>query len=67
MKNLTRFGALLYFFGVCFVVYHNAGTLEGMLQARFITMILMGIIGFIVLLKVIDEATDESPDKSKKG
>lgn len=60
MKNLARFGAVLYLLAVFFVVFHNTGfRWEGLLEARFLTMLLMGIIAFIVILQVIKEEADE--------
>lgn len=46
---------------VFFVVFHNAGwQLRNLLEARFLTMLLMGAIGFIAILKVIQEEPDET-------
>ena len=43
------------------VVFHNAGfQLEGLLQGRFLIMLLMGALGFIAILKVIQEEPDET-------
>ena len=60
-KNIARFCALLYMVAVFFVVFHNAGfQLEGLLQGRFLIMLLMGALGFIAILKVIQEEPDET-------
>ena len=61
MKNLARFAAVLYFAAVFFVVFHNCGfQWRGLLQARFLVMLLMGALGFFAILKVIQEEPDES-------
>lgn len=60
-KNIARFSAVLYMAAVFFVVFHNAGfQLRNLLEARFLTMLLMGAIGFIAILKVIQEEPDET-------
>jgi hypothetical protein len=61
MKNVGRFSAVLYLATVFFVIFHNVGfQLSGLLESRFLVMLLMGVLGFIAILKVIKEATDES-------
>ncbi|MEZ0487500.1 hypothetical protein [Fibrella aquatica] len=61
MKNLARFAAVLYFAAVFFVVFHNTGfQLRGLLETRFLVMLLMGGLGFFAILKVIQEEPDES-------
>ena len=61
MKNLARLGAVFYFAAVFFVVFHNAGfQLSNLLEPRFLIMLLLGGLGFIVILKVIREEPDES-------
>ena len=61
MKKLAPFVALVYFAGVFFVVFHNAGYwLSNLLEPRFLVMLLMGGLGFIAILKVIQEETDQS-------
>ena len=63
MKNLARFGAVLYFVAVFFVVFHNAGLqFHRLLETRFLVMLLLGGLGFLVILKVIREETDEDDD-----
>ena len=63
MKNLARLGAVFYFAAVFFVVFHNAGfQLRTLLETRFLVMLLMGCLGFIVILKVIQEETNESDE-----
>jgi hypothetical protein len=58
MKNLARFGAVLYCLAVFFVVFHNAGLqFHRLLETRFLVMLLLGGLGFIVILKVIQEET----------
>ena len=60
-KNVARFAAVLYFAAVFFVVFHNTGyQLYSLLKARFLVMLLMGALGFIAILKVIQEEPDES-------
>ena len=56
MKNLARFGAVLYGLAVFFVVFHNAGfQLNRLLETRFLVMLLLGGLSFLVILKVIRE------------
>ena len=60
MKNLGRFGAVLYFAVVFFVVFHNAGfQLRGLLDTRLMVMLLMGVLGFVALLIVVQEEFNE--------
>ncbi len=60
MKNLGRFGAVLYFAAVFFVVFHNANfELRGLLDVRLLVMLLMGVLGFVALLIVVKEEFDE--------
>ena len=64
MKNLARFSAVRYLCAVFFVVFHNTGfQWRGLLEARFLTMLLMGVIAFIALLQVIKEEDDKPVDE----
>ena len=48
---------------VFFVVFHNAGLqFHRLLETRFLVMLLLGGLGFLVILKVIREETDEDDD-----
>ena len=61
MKKLAPFVALLYFAGVFFVVFHNAGfQMRNLLESRFLVMLLMGCLGFMAILRVIREEIDKS-------
>lgn len=67
MKKLARVGAVLYIVMVFFVVFHNTGyQWERLLEAKFITPLMLAIVSFIVIMQVIKEAIDEPITKPKK-
>lgn len=60
MKNLARFGVALYFAMVFFVVFHNVRyDASRLLEGRYLVPLLMGVLGAIALLYVIQEEMDE--------
>lgn len=62
MKNLARLGVAFYLLAVFFVVFHNVRyEAIRLLEGRYLVPLLMGVLGAIALLHVIQEATDDEP------
>ena len=60
MKNLARLGVVFYLLAVFFVVFHNVRYKAiRLLEAPYLVPLLMGILGAMALLHVIEEETDD--------
>ncbi len=66
MKNLARVAVAFYFLAVFFVIFHNVRyEAVRLLEARYLVPLLMGVLGAIALLYVIQQETNDDEAKEK--